>query len=62
AAPALFYADLIEPIGDGRPVLAAYLQRLRGRPSVARVIEEAKPVFQFYPATPEERARLSQLV
>ncbi|MDB5445279.1 MAG: glutathione S-transferase, partial [Phenylobacterium sp.] len=42
AAPALFYADLIEPIGDGRPVLAAYLQRLRGRPSVARVIEEAK--------------------
>lgn len=62
AAPALFYADLIEPIGEGRPALTSYLQRLRARPSVARAIEEAKPVFQYYPATPEERARLEARV
>ena len=61
AAPALFYADLIEPIGGGRPALSAYLERLRARPSVARAIAEAKPFFQYYPATPDERARLSRL-
>ena len=59
AAPALFYADLMEPIGAGRPRLAAYYARLRERPSVRRVIEAAKPFFQYYPATPEERARLA---
>jgi glutathione S-transferase len=58
AAPALFYADLIEPIGEGRPVLTAYWRRLLARPSVARAIEEARPVFRYYPASPEERARL----
>jgi glutathione S-transferase len=61
AAPALFYADLIEPIGDGRPALTAYWERLRKRSSVARAIEEARPVFQFYPASPEERARLKAM-
>ena len=58
AAPALFYADLIEPIGASRPTLSAYLQRLRARPSVQRAIEGATPFFQYYPATPDERARL----
>ena len=59
AAPALFYSDLIEPIGAERPVLTAYLKRLLARPSVVRAIEEAKPFFQHYPATAEERARLA---
>jgi glutathione S-transferase len=62
AAPALFYADLIEPMGSSRPVLTAYLQRLRARPSVVRTITEAKPFFQYYPATPDERVRLEQRV
>ena len=61
AAPALFYADLIEPIGNGRRALAAYLGRLRARPSVARAISEAKPFFRYYPATPEERGRLAAM-
>jgi glutathione S-transferase len=61
AAPALFYADLIEPIGTGRPTLSAYHRRLRARPSVAKAIDGAKPVFKYYPATPEERARLDAL-
>lgn len=58
ALPALFYGDLLEPLGPQRPRCSAYLARLRARPSVTRVIEEAKPFFQYYPGTPEERARL----
>ena len=48
AAPALFYAHLLEPLGE-RPALAAYLERLLARPSVARVLDEARPVFQYFP-------------
>jgi len=37
----------------GRPgitiVEAAYFERLVARPSVARVLDEARPVFQFFP-------------
>lgn len=57
AAPSLFYAAIAEPL-DGFPVTAAYRQRLLDRPSVARAITEAKPFFQMFPATEEERARL----
>jgi glutathione S-transferase len=42
AGPALFYANLKLPIGD-RPRLADWFERLRARPSFARVIEEARP-------------------
>jgi glutathione S-transferase len=48
AAPSLFYAHLLEPFGE-RPALAAYLERLLARPSVARVLDEARPVFQYFP-------------
>lgn len=55
AAPALYYADLLEPI-DAFPTLAAYLARLRERPSFARVIEEAQPYREnFPPGWPEGR-------
>ncbi len=49
AAPSLFYASTIEPFGDHHPHLAAYFARLLARPSVARVLEEARPWFRFYP-------------
>lgn len=49
AAPALFYAATILPFGPERPVLTAYFERLLARPSVWRVITEARPVFQYYP-------------
>ena len=49
AAPSLFYAHLLEPFGEDRPALAAYFERLVARPSVARVLNEARPVFQFFP-------------
>ena len=49
AAPALFYAATVVPFPDGHARLAAYFERLLTRPSVARVIEEAQPFFQYYP-------------
>jgi glutathione S-transferase len=48
ALPALHYADYALPLA-GWPPLAAYLDRLRARPSVARVLEEAAPFFQYFP-------------
>jgi glutathione S-transferase len=48
ALPALFYADYAVPLADW-PELAAYLGRLKARPSVARVLAEAEPWFQYFP-------------
>lgn len=49
AAPALFYASIVHPFGDGHPHLARYLDRLLARPSVRRVIDEARPFFPMFP-------------
>ncbi len=49
AAPALFYANKVEPFGDKYPAARRYHDRLLQRPSVARVIEEAQPYFKFFP-------------
>lgn len=49
AAPALFYATIIEPFAPAHATLAAYLERLLARPSFARVLAEAKPYFQYFP-------------
>jgi len=49
AFPALFYADRVEPLGQAHGTLAAYLVRLRRRPSVERVVQEARPYFHFFP-------------
>lgn len=49
AAPALFYADKVSPLGATRPELSAYLTRLRERPSFARVLREAEPYFKYFP-------------
>jgi glutathione S-transferase len=49
ASPALFYADKVVPIGDARPKLAAYLDRLKARPAFARVLKEAEPYFKLFP-------------
>jgi glutathione S-transferase len=48
AAPALFYADLLAPV-DAFPNVAAYLGRLRARPSFARAVDEARPFRGFFP-------------
>ncbi|WP_315777765.1 MULTISPECIES: glutathione S-transferase family protein [unclassified Bradyrhizobium] len=52
ALPALFYADRVEPLDDGLPGVRAYLDRLKTRPSVARVLAEAEPYFHMFPQEP----------
>ncbi|MBN8960708.1 MAG: glutathione S-transferase family protein [Rhizobiales bacterium] len=49
AAPALFYAAKVLPYADTHPHLAAYLERLKARPSYARVLKEAEPYFHMFP-------------
>ena len=49
AAPALFYADKVMPFGETHRTVAAYLERLKGRQSFARVLEEAQPYFAMFP-------------
>ena len=49
AAPALFYAGIIQPFPEGHHRLRAYFDRLMERPSVQRVMEEAKPYFALFP-------------
>lgn len=52
AAPALFYADKVVPFEASHPAVWAYFQRLKARPSFARVLEEAEPYLHMYPAEP----------
>ena len=49
AAPALYYANLVSPSAATHPNVAAYLDRLLGRPSFARAVEEAKPYRPLFP-------------
>jgi glutathione S-transferase len=55
AAPALFYADWVEPIGDARPKLHAYRARLLAHPQVSRAIEEARPYRSYFPLGAPDR-------
>lgn len=52
AAPALFYADKVAPFEASHPAMWAYFERLKARPSFARVLEEAGPYLHMYPAEP----------
>ena len=49
AAPALFYAGILEPFPDGHGNVAAYFERLLERPSFARTLAEARPYFHMFP-------------
>ena len=55
AAPSLFYADWIEPIGPSRPRLAAYRARLLAHPIVARAVDEARPYRHYFPLGAPDR-------
>ena len=46
AAPSLFYGNMVVPFGDAHKNLKAYFERLKVRPSFARVLKEAEPYFQ----------------
>lgn len=49
AAPALFFAGIVEPFPESSVATRAYLERLLARPSVGRVITEARPYFEYFP-------------
>ncbi len=49
AAPALFYANTVEPISEDHKNAKAYLTRLMQRASFSRVLVEAEPYFKFFP-------------
>jgi glutathione S-transferase len=49
AAPALFYGNMAAPFTDTQKNAAAYLERLKQRPSFARVLKEAEPYFKYVP-------------
>ncbi len=49
AAPALFYANEVMPFGENHVNVAAYFNRLKARPSYARVLKEAEPYFAMFP-------------
>ncbi len=54
AAPSLYYADWVHPIGSAHPRLRHWLNHLKALPPVARCIAEAEPWRAFFPVpTPE---------
>jgi len=57
AAPALFYAGIVQPFPEANPNVAAYFERLSKRPSYARTLSEARPYFQMFPFKDEMPAR-----
>ena len=55
AAPSLFYADWVHPIGEAHRGLRAYRARLLARPSVARAVEEGRPYRPLFPLGAPDR-------
>ena len=55
AAPALFYADWVQPIAKDHATLKAYRARLLARPSFARCIDNARPYRRFFPLGAPDR-------
>jgi glutathione S-transferase len=55
AAPSLFYADWVEEIGEGRPRLKAYRQRLLAHPAVSRCVEDARHFRPYFPLGAPDR-------
>jgi len=54
-APALFYADWVHPLGDRFPRVLAYRSKVLARPSVARVVDEARPFRALFPGGAPDR-------
>jgi glutathione S-transferase len=49
AAPPLFYLNELMPLRDSYPSVAGYFERLKARPSYARVLREAEPYLHLFP-------------
>ena len=54
-APSLFYADWVHPIPEGLTSLKGYRARALARPSVARVVDEARPYRHLFPLGAPDR-------
>lgn len=55
AAPALFYADWVHPIGAALPHARAYRARLLAYPPIARAVDEARPYRSYFPPGAPDR-------
>lgn len=55
AAPSLFYADWVCPIGREHAALRDYRARLLARPSIARAVDEARPYRALFPLGAPDR-------
>jgi glutathione S-transferase len=55
AAPALFYADWVHPLGAAHPTVQSYRRRLLARPSFARAVDEARPYRRLFPPGAPDR-------
>lgn len=55
AAPSLFYADWVHPIGDEFPRLRAWRAHLLSLPPVQRCVEDARPYRDFFPLGAPDR-------
>ncbi len=55
AAPSLFYADWVHPIGEQFANVRAYRRRLLARPSFARAVDEARPHRPLFPLGAPDR-------
>jgi glutathione S-transferase len=55
AAPSLFYADWVEPIGDDFPLLTAFRTHLLALPEVSRCVEAARPFRSYFPLGAPDR-------
>lgn len=55
AAPSLFYADWVEPIGDECPMLREWRAHLLAQPEVAECVEAARPFREWFPPGAPDR-------
>lgn len=55
AAPSLFYADWVEPIGDEFPLLRDWRAHLLALPEVSRCVEAARPFRGWFPPGAPDR-------
>ena len=55
AAPALFYADWVHPIGEAFPRLASWRRGLLARPEVSACVEAARPYRGYFPPGAPDR-------
>jgi glutathione S-transferase len=55
AAPSLFYADWVQPIGEDCPRLRALRAELLALPPVARCVDDARPFRPYFPPGAPDR-------